>query len=160
MAVSYDGGETFENRLLSANSFVPNKGVFFGDYTNISATNGIVRPIWTSMIGRKTEVWTALYTETKSTVETKGMESVAPKTYPNPFSDLVNIEFNLEEKGKVNLVLLDTSGKEVYRKKWKMQAGTQKLKLNTNKLKLEPGMYIYQLITPSVTYSNRMVYRP
>ncbi|HHH53030.1 MAG TPA: exo-alpha-sialidase, partial [Bacteroidetes bacterium] len=47
MAVSRDGGESFENFKISESPFDPNKNVFFGDYTNISAYDNIVRPIWT-----------------------------------------------------------------------------------------------------------------
>ena len=40
LAVSRDGGETFENMKISESPFDPMSSVFFGDYTNISACNG------------------------------------------------------------------------------------------------------------------------
>jgi hypothetical protein len=50
MAVSTDGGTTFENMRISQAPFIPNNcptgSNFFGDYTNIAAHNNIVRPIW------------------------------------------------------------------------------------------------------------------
>ncbi len=50
LAVSTDGGATFENMRISQVPFIPNNCPtgynFFGDYTNISAHNNIVRPIW------------------------------------------------------------------------------------------------------------------
>ncbi|MFT6148245.1 MAG: hypothetical protein ACJAUH_000926 [Saprospiraceae bacterium] len=60
MAYSKDGGETFINEKISAESFKPNAFNFFGDYNNISAHNGIVRPIWTRADGVRLSVWTAL----------------------------------------------------------------------------------------------------
>lgn len=60
LAVSNDSGMTFTNQKISDKPFKPNKGVFFGDYNNISAYNGIVRPIWTRADGNKLSVWTAL----------------------------------------------------------------------------------------------------
>jgi len=61
LAVSKDGGETFENMKISEKPFTPtNNGVFFGDYNNISAYNGRVRPIWTQLDDRTLSVWTAL----------------------------------------------------------------------------------------------------
>jgi hypothetical protein len=45
LAVSKDGGETFENFKVSESPFIPNAGVFFGDYTGISAHNNMVRPV-------------------------------------------------------------------------------------------------------------------
>ncbi len=49
LAVSKDAGNTFENIRISDTPFLPNSGVFFGDYTNISAHNNIVRPVWTTL---------------------------------------------------------------------------------------------------------------
>jgi hypothetical protein len=60
LAVSTDGGKTFQNKKISESPFLSEKSVFFGDYNNISAQNGIVRPIWTRQDGRKLSVWTAI----------------------------------------------------------------------------------------------------
>jgi len=49
LAVSKDGGETFKNHLISNAPFTPNPKIFFGDYSNISVRNGIIRPIWTRL---------------------------------------------------------------------------------------------------------------
>lgn len=60
LAVSEDGGESFENICLTDEPFDPNDRVFFGDYNNIAAHNGMVRPVWTRLDGKKLSVWTAL----------------------------------------------------------------------------------------------------
>lgn len=60
LAWSKDGGKTIENKKISNTSFLPNKEVFFGDYNNISAYNGRVRPIWTRMDNGTLSVYTAL----------------------------------------------------------------------------------------------------
>ncbi len=60
LAVSKDGGETFSNHTISKKPFIPNPNVFFGDYNNISAYNGVVRPIWTAYYNNKLSVWTCL----------------------------------------------------------------------------------------------------
>jgi len=60
LAVSKDGGATFINTTISEKPFTPYFGVFFGDYNNISAYNGTVRPIWTAYYDRKLSVWTCL----------------------------------------------------------------------------------------------------
>lgn len=49
LAVSKDGGVSFSNHLISQSAFSPNEKVFFGDYTNISVRDGVIRPIWTRM---------------------------------------------------------------------------------------------------------------
>ena len=60
LAISKDGGTTFSNEIISETPFLPNERVFFGDYINISAVNGIVRPIWTRYQDGKLSIWTAL----------------------------------------------------------------------------------------------------
>ena len=60
LARSKDGAETFENFLISQSPFLPTKDIFFGDYTNISVHNGVIRPIWTRLHKGKISVHTAL----------------------------------------------------------------------------------------------------
>lgn len=63
VAASQNGGKTFKNMLVSSSSFAPNCNetrVFFGDYNNISAHRGMVRPIWTRLDDKKLSVWTAI----------------------------------------------------------------------------------------------------
>ena len=60
LAVSKDGGATFENKKISESPFTPNDRVFFGDYINISAHNGQVRPIWTRYENGNISIWTAI----------------------------------------------------------------------------------------------------
>ena len=49
LAVSKDGATSFKNYKLSDKSFLPNPKIFFGDYSNISVRNGMIRPIWTRL---------------------------------------------------------------------------------------------------------------
>ena len=60
LAVSKDGGKTFTNEKISSKPFKPNPEIFFGDYNNIVAHQGTVRPIWTQVEGEKLSIWTAL----------------------------------------------------------------------------------------------------
>ncbi|MFT4599841.1 MAG: hypothetical protein ACI857_000008 [Arenicella sp.] len=60
LAVSKDGGDSFENFVISETPFEPNPKFFFGDYTNISVHNGVIRPIWTRLHKGKISVHTAL----------------------------------------------------------------------------------------------------
>lgn len=60
MARSTDGGETFMNFKVSATSFTPSSSVFFGDYTNITAANGKVRPIWARADNTAMSIYTAI----------------------------------------------------------------------------------------------------
>lgn len=60
LATSVDGGKTFSNEVISESPFVPLKKDFLGDYNNIDAYNGVVRPIWTRQDNGKSSVWTAI----------------------------------------------------------------------------------------------------
>lgn len=60
LAYSIDGGSSFKNVKISEKPFSPDEKSFFGDYTNISANEGIIAPIWTRMDDGKTSVWTAI----------------------------------------------------------------------------------------------------
>ena len=51
LAVSTDGGETFVNRKISDESFVPTSTVFFGDYIDINSYNDFYSAIWMRMDG-------------------------------------------------------------------------------------------------------------
>ncbi len=63
LAISRDGGQTFENQRISDSPFIPSDGVFFGDYNNISAADGVIRPIWTRNDRGTLSIWTALINE-------------------------------------------------------------------------------------------------
>ena len=62
MAVSTDGGETFVNKKISDDSFVPTSTVFFGDYIGINSYNDFHTAIWMRMDG--TELSLMNYTNT------------------------------------------------------------------------------------------------
>jgi len=63
LAVSKDGAQTFKNYTISENSFDPRGANFFGDYNNIDAKNGIIRPVWTQTENGLVSIWTALIDE-------------------------------------------------------------------------------------------------
>lgn len=60
LSVSKDGGLTFSDYKVSDKPFLPFKEVFFGDYLNISAVNGMIRPIWPRMDNGKITLWTTI----------------------------------------------------------------------------------------------------
>jgi hypothetical protein len=60
LAYSTDGGESFVNKKISEEPFHCNKSIFFGDYNDISAYGGKIRPIWTRLDNFKLSVMTAL----------------------------------------------------------------------------------------------------
>ena len=57
---SSSDGVTWSQQTISESSFDPTGCPFFGDYNNIHAVDGQVRPIWTRYEDGKLSVWTAL----------------------------------------------------------------------------------------------------
>ena len=118
MALSQNGGETFINFKISESPFLPNSGVFFGDYNCVSSHDNVVRPIWTRLDGNTLRVWTAIV-DTDAVINTDITEndqlplaSIEPN-YPNPFVESTAIAFKLRESGRVSLKVYDLFGREV-----------------------------------------------
>lgn len=63
LAYSKNGGQSFENVKISESPFIPDPEYFFGDYTNISANDKRIVPIWTRMDDGKTSIITAVIEE-------------------------------------------------------------------------------------------------
>ncbi len=63
LSVSKNGAQTFSDYLISKAPFNPKGANFFGDYNNINAYNGIIRPIWTQVEDGLVSIWTALINE-------------------------------------------------------------------------------------------------
>ena len=59
-ASSKNGGESFNEEVISERPFNPSGTVFFGDYLNIAAVDNVVRPVWPRMDNGKITLWTAL----------------------------------------------------------------------------------------------------
>jgi hypothetical protein len=60
LAYSVDSGLSFKNVRISEKPFTPVDSKFFGDYTNISAHDGIITPVWARMDSGVTSVWTTI----------------------------------------------------------------------------------------------------
>ncbi len=61
LAYSKNGGKKWKNIKISEKPFFCNPLIFFGDYNNIDAYKGRVRPIWTRLDADGTmSIWTAL----------------------------------------------------------------------------------------------------
>jgi len=119
MARSTDGGATFTNFLVSSSPFVPNSGTFFGDYTNVSAVNGHVRPIWARLQGGSLSVWTAIV---EFPVAVQNENNSVPNSfallqnYPNPFNPSTTVKFTVpagHNGENVSIRIYDMLGKEV-----------------------------------------------
>ena len=146
LAISKDGGETFINRRISERPFLPNEGIFFGDYNNIVAHDGIVRPIWTRLHEGKLSLWTDI-TDLDTLLSTgaplKSTISYPIKQYPNPTDKMSYISFKLHAVATVSLVLRDVHGKRIKTlfTNRKMHPGKHIIPVDTHALGLLSGVY-------------------
>jgi hypothetical protein len=60
VSASDDGGKTFKDTRVSDSPFTPDPEFFFGDYLNIAAVNGVIRPIWPRYENGTVSLWVAL----------------------------------------------------------------------------------------------------
>ena len=152
MALSRDGGETFQNFKISEQPFKPLQAAFFGDYSHVTAMNNVVRPIWTAMssTGQKT-IYTALVNIDALRVNTEGAslskEITKTSCYPNPVDNQLFVRFELRSSAKLSLRLYDTTGKlvaSVFEKKH-FQSGKNEEAVDLRHLNLPSGTYIYTI---------------
>ena len=149
MAISSDGGSTYENRKISDTSFTPTNGVFFGDYNNIVAHNDIVRPIWTRHNAGQLSIWTDV--TPLSEILSLPQEALEDNTidtsvFPNPTNKLNYISFKLHKLSKVQIDLIDSNGRlivELINKN--MDYGKHIIPIDMSILNLSSGTYYYKL---------------
>lgn len=117
LARSIDGGITFTNYKVSETPFLPISTFFFGDYVNISAVKGMVRPIWTTMNGSsQTNVYTALVDfsdSIKTSVENLGPPQLSMYIFPNPAKNLCTIEVDVNNNITLSAKVYDITNREV-----------------------------------------------
>lgn len=144
VALSKDGGETFENQTISESPFIPDESEFFGDYTNICAVNGKVMPIWARMDDKKLSVWTAdLFPSVGSSEENEGSEGVV--MFPNPTQGWTQVRFKLKSNEMVSYRLLSLDGKELLNYPAdQYQKGVHEIRIPLD-LFDSPGKYICEL---------------
>ena len=163
VARSSDGGETFSNFRVSASSFTPMPGVFFGDYTNIAAAQGAVYPIWMRMDGSNLSVWTALVADSPATaVEAESLRPASlhlEQNYPNPFNPSTSITYWLPagEARPAVVQVFDILGREVVTLVNEVQdAGPHTIRFDATGL--ASGYYYCRLSSANQAVQKRMLY--
>jgi hypothetical protein len=161
MAVSKDGGETFIDFKISASPFTPISTVFFGDYTNISAYNNVIRPIWARCDLGNMSIWTAIIDSTWLGVPQMPQESVfiLEQNAPNPFHESTMISFKLRHADQVSLKVFDAYGRLVYVffENKKCMPGKYQYFFDNTITNVPKGIYHYSLETKEKVITKKMI---
>lgn len=164
MARSTNGGVTWVNERLSSTPFTPASNIFFGDYTNISAHNGVVRPIWIRLVSGTLSVWTAIinFPVGVEPISTEIPSAFALKqNYPNPFNPVTRIDFDVPAAGgndsrDITIKIYDVNGKEAaVIVNGKLSPGSYKYEWDASSY--PSGVYFYQLSSGSYTETKKMI---
>ena len=160
LARSTDAGETFENIQISESPFYPSASVFFGDYNNITAHDGVVRPIWTRAESTSLSMWTAIIDLTVDVPETQGGSPLSlAQNYPNPFRESTFISFKILKDENVNLVVYDVYGRKVTNliNNEHYQIGKYEINFNPSDYNLKSGVYYFVLSTHNNLQKKKML---
>ena len=153
---------TYFALILLASTFSGNENVFFGDYTNVTAHNNVVRPIWTRLVGNSLSVWTALISPdvlVDTEVPEEHFFGSMDAAYPNPFVESTAISFKLHSLSLVNLQLFDLRGQVVatlLQDQW-MDYGKHIQTIDTKALGLTSGAYVAVLTVDGKIAKQKML---
>ena len=161
MAVSKDGGNTFTNFKVSETPFSPSSNIFFGDYTNISAHNNVVRPIWARLQNSHLSVLTAIVDSVMVDIPNLLAQPVTEEeSYPNPFSDETYYAFKLHKRSLVNLDVMDLFGQRIatiYANKW-LDPGKYIERFDSSGFDLPSGVYYFRLNTGDLEKRRKIIF--
>lgn len=89
----------------------------------------------------------------------KGKDDNRAKNYPNPFSSVTTIEFNLEKAGSVSLSIFDANGNLVSKiNNPNMKEGANSYRINGNDLNLQNGTYNYKIEGASTIKTGSFIF--
>ncbi|MDZ4204977.1 MAG: hypothetical protein U1C46_09180 [Bacteroidales bacterium] len=159
MAVSRNGGESFENILISESPFTPWASVFFGDYNNISSHNGIVRPIWTRMDNGSRSIWVAIADMNVGIPDEPMFPFNLEQNYPNPFQQTTYFGYKVIQPGRVHLAVYDQLGRmvAVLENNTFIERGRYEVFFDASAHDLAPGVYYFGLRSQDHFINRKMV---
>jgi hypothetical protein len=160
MAMSTDGGATFVNFKISESPFIPYQSIFFGDYTNITAHDNIIRPIWTRLQDGQLSTWTALIDPEVVGIEEHGNDLVSEElSYPNPFRESSYFSFKVHKASVISLKVYDQYGRKIATlvDDQKIMPGKYIYQFNASDHDLASGIYYFSLISPEQTVQRKII---
>ncbi len=160
IARSSDGGNTFENIKVSETPFQPNSSVFFGDYTNVTAHDGKIRPIWARADGTTMSIWTAIIDVTTDMAEPVVQAPISlEQNYPNPFTESTYMRYKIRRPALVTLSVSDLYGRvlAVLIDNENVEAGKYLKHFVASDYGIPSGVYYYTLQVGEVMEKQKMI---
>jgi len=160
LAYSTDGGTSFVNQQISETPFLPSSGVFFGDYTNITVHDNVVRPIWTRLHSGQLSIWTDITPfEILSANDFEVQNVNEAVQFPNPATNISYVSFKLHEFSNVSLKLYDQQGREVYTilDNDQKDYGKYIIPIHLDDLDLNAGTYLCKLVVNGNSKTLKMI---
>ena len=132
----------------------------WGDYTGTSRMHNSSNPsIWMSgMYGTSQNNWNTWISEIHLSANSIGEQQLASKIniYPNPVIETFNLEFELIDRTKLNIDIIDINGKivkQLYRGYGEMGSNV----FSFNKSNLSKGIYFLNIVSPNKTISHEKI---
>jgi hypothetical protein len=160
MAVSKDGGETFTNFKVSESPFLPEPTIFFGDYTNITAHNNVIRPIWTRLHNDNLSIYTAIVDPTAVGIQEDITSPFAiTEVYPNPFEYCTHLSYKIVQNCHITIKIMNSLGKEIITLMDNEEKTTGRYieTFNSEQYQLTPGVYFFQLTSDASLEKRQMI---
>ncbi|MEI6884292.1 MAG: T9SS type A sorting domain-containing protein [Bacteroidota bacterium] len=161
LAISGDGGTTFQNYKISDSPFIPYSTLFFGHYIGISAHNNKVFATWMRMDDGELSLWGASIDPGTVGIEKgQAMPQSLSQNTPNPFRESTFFSFKLETASEVSLKVSDFYGNTVATliDRQTMNAGKHSISFSAEKYNLPSGVYHYTLHTQKGIICRKMIY--
>ena len=162
MALSKDGGETFVNFKVSESPFLPWASIFFGDYTNVSVHDNVIRPIWARLQDGTLSVWTAIVDPGSVGIEDEEIPDVLSleQNYPNPFKESTFFAFKMKRPGKINLRIFDMYGHliAIIFENKHLKGGKYMEIFDPARYNLSPGVYYFSLSNRYQSLKRKMIF--
>jgi 5-hydroxyisourate hydrolase-like protein (transthyretin family) len=159
VAYSTDGGNTFTNVKVSSTPFFPTAGTFIGDYINITAHNGHVRPIWTRIDNGISSIWTAIMDFSTGIEAANNFTLQALQNDPNPFAGQTMISFNSNGSQKLTLAIYDIAGRKAVQlfSDKNFDNGSHRILFDNSQYHLKAGSYFIRLSNGNYAETKKLV---
>lgn len=162
LARSTNGGESFQNYLVSKKPFTPEEGIFFGDYINIAAYDGNIYPIWTEYSSGKLSVWVSPIKDSSLVTSIEEDPKLINKfglfqNYPNPFNPSTTISYELPHSSYVTLSVYNGLGElNSVLVKGYMSEGIHEVTFEPQEL--ASGLYFYRINADGFNDVKKMLF--